>query len=363
MRPTHFAIAATLLVGACGPEITLTDDIDLTWDFGITLDRFDDTLHTPYVKGTPVTMFVSSSDDHPNLSGWSLQSTNPEVFRIDDIETDDYGLTVHGLAVGGGECDAVVLDDHGKDVGAGHVTVLAPDRIELDANAYLIVEPGHDDVARVDDPRILENGTATFLVRYFHGSQELFGNQVLTVDGPPSLEATPEQTFFFENREWLAITPFDAQSGDLQLSAGGDPVQTVHVEVATEADLDHVVMHAQSEKHAHEGDWLVALAQSIDHAGNRVFGVDYDWDVDGVQQLGEGDLFRYQFQAGSFQMVTANRAGVSGSVMIQADADTEFVDSSNNIGCSAGGTAGGGMLALVTVALELVRRRRPRAAS
>src|SRR6185436_18228326 len=74
-----FAFCAGL--GGCGPEVHLTDDIDLTWDFGITLKRFDGTLHTPYVKGAPVTMYVNAGEKD-DLTGWKISSSDASVFEI-----------------------------------------------------------------------------------------------------------------------------------------------------------------------------------------------------------------------------------------------------------------------------------------
>jgi len=72
-------------------------------------------------------------------------------------------------------------------------------------------------------------------------------------------------------------------------------------------------------------------------------------------QVGEGDLYRYRFKAGLYQMVRAQRGSHGDAVMIQSDAG--HVDSTNNIGCSVGGN---GSLAVGLVGLGLVVRRRRR---
>jgi hypothetical protein len=355
------ALAGALALGGCGPKITLTDDIDLTWDFALTFSRFDDTLHTPYVKGAPVSLIVSSSDEHQDLSGWVVKSSDPTIFRVDAIEPDAKGggLTARGVAVGEGTAQLTVFDADGNEVGHGTAEVLAPDRVELDAHGYLIL--GKDGDAPVAEARILENGTATYLVRYFRGARELHGNGILSVDAPAGITATPRTTFLFENREWLTLTAAAVADKSIQLYADGTPFAVVPVITVPEADIAQVTILTQSEKGHDDGDWLVALAQAYDGLGRRVFGVDYAWDVDGVQETADGDLYRYSYKKGQYQMVTAARAGHSDTTMIQSDGG--YVDSSNNIGCAAapGHTRGAAPLAasaLVGLVLVAARRRR-----
>jgi MYXO-CTERM domain-containing protein len=103
----------------------------------------------------------------------------------------------------------------------------------------------------------------------------------------------------------------------------------------------------------------VALAQAYDANGERIFGVDYDWNVGGVVQQGDGDLYRYQFKSGQFVMVRAQRGTHADAVQIQSEGG--HVGSTNHIGCAAGGGGGslwGGLVGLGL--LGLWRRRRAR---
>ena len=77
--------------------------------------------------------------------------------------------------------------DHGHRVGHGLVHVALPDRVELDAHGYLIV--GDDANAPVGEARIATNDTATYLVRYYQGDHQLYGNNVLSVVADPSVTA------------------------------------------------------------------------------------------------------------------------------------------------------------------------------
>ncbi|HEY0992415.1 MAG TPA: hypothetical protein VGD80_35425 [Kofleriaceae bacterium] len=353
-----FAIVVGL--GACGPTYTMTDDIDLTWDFTLLPRRFEDDLHSPYVRGTKVTVFAHSSDDHHNFAGWSVVSSDPDVFRVDDnvLETDGRGLASHGQAVSEGTAQLRLLDSRGHEVGRGVAEVVVPDRVEIDAHGSLIL--GREDEVPVTEARVVAQGEATYLVRYFRGNRELHGNGVLSVVAPAGVAPEERTTFLFENREWLTLHASGPETGTLEVSADGVKVASVPIVVVPETAIADIVLLTESEKGHEDGEWLVALAQAYDGNGERLFGVDYTWNVNGVAQAGDGDLYRYQLRKGQFAMVQARRGAHTDSVMIQSAGGR--VDSTNNIGCAAGG---GGSLAVGLVGLGVVgigRRRRLRRA-
>ena len=171
-----YGVSLLLALGACGPTITMTDSVDLTWDFLPTLDRFHDDLHTPYVTGAHVLVYVSSDADKPDLAGWTVTSSDASVFALGTMTYDGLGLSATGVAGNAGDAELTILDEHGHEQGSGTVTVKVPDRIELDANAYLILNMPDD--APIGGARQLQGGEATYLVRYFAGTEELYGNQV-----------------------------------------------------------------------------------------------------------------------------------------------------------------------------------------
>ena len=347
--------AVALGLGACGSTYTMTDDIDLTWDFSLTPSKFDDDLHSPYVRGTKVTLFAHSSDDHPDFSGWLIESSDPAVFRINDsaVESDGRGLVAHGQAMTEGTAKLRLLDRRGHEVGHGVAEVLVPDRAELEAHGSLIL--GRDDEAPVGEARVVEGGEATYLVRYFRGDRELHGNGVLTVAAPAGVTAQSRTTFLFENREWLTLTTTVAGTSAVQLSADQVKVASVPLVVVPETAIADVVVLTQSENGHHDDDWLAALAQAYDGNGERIFGVDYTWNVNGVEQVDEGDLYRYRFKKGLYEMVRAQRGTHADAVMIQSDQG--YVDSTNHIGCAVGGS---GSLVVGLAGLGLVVRRRRR---
>jgi len=346
-----FLVAA---VGAgCGETITLTDDLDLTWDFGITLARFDEELHTPYVKGTEVRLEVRSDDEDRRFTGWRLESSDPSVFQLGGTGRTEYSLYVEGIAAAEGTSEITIRDDEGDVRGRTVVEVLAPDRIELEHHAYLIMD--REDEAPVSDARIVEDGTSTYLVRYFRDGRELHGNGVLSAVAPDGILPEPRTTFLFENREWLSIHATTPMSTSIELLADGEPVSVFPVEVVPETAIEDVVLIAQNERKAGPEDWLVVLAQAYDGQGRRIFGVDYEWMLDGVMQIGDGDLYRYEYDPEQPRQITARRGAHSDTITIHASRG--FVDSSNDIGCSSSAPTGGALV-FAGLALVLFRRRR-----
>lgn len=348
-------LAAALAAPGCTADVTLTDSIDLTWDFA-TLERFDDELHSPYVRGATMRLHVYADDDDTSFAGWTITSSDPAVFLVEDVRADAGGMNAQGSALGEGIATLTVRDEDGDVVGHGLAEVLVPDRVELEAHGYLII--GDDAGARVGDPTMIEDGTATFLVRYFHGDRELHGNGVLSATAAPGLTAEPRTSYFFEDREWLTLRTQAAGTGALELFADGVAVGARTVTVVPEAAIADVEILAQAERGHEDGDWLVMLAQAYDAAGARVFGIDFAWDVDGVEQVSDGDLYRYELLRGAHRMVTARKAGHSASVMIQSA--NGYVDSSNEVGCSAASPRSL-VPGLALIALGLLARRRRRA--
>jgi hypothetical protein len=353
--PVRLLLAFAVSLAACGPTITLSDEFSFDWSF-LPWSRFHADLNSPYVTGTPVSLHVTSSDDHQDFTGWTVQSSDPTVFAIDSVTAAGDSVAVDAHTAGAGRVTLTVRDKNNGDVGHHDVEVFAPDRVELDAHAYLII--GDDADAPVAEVRIVEGGTATYLVRYFNGDRELHGNGVLTVNAPSSLAATTRRTIDFENREWLQLTATAADQTQIELVVNEISRGTVPVVVVPQTDIASVVMLSSPEKGHHDGDWLVAYAQAYDAQSRLLFGVDYEWDVAGVQQLGLGDLYRYEYKSGDLVTVTATFGGHSDSTTIQSDSG--YVDSSNNLGCAAGGGAGGLVAIGGALALVIARRRRVR---
>jgi MYXO-CTERM domain-containing protein len=360
MRLGICAVGIALAAAACGPTYSMTDDVDLTWDFTLTPRRFEDNLHSPYVRGAAVVVFAHSSDNGENLRGWTIESSDPSVFSIEGADTTSTGrdLVVRGQAVGEGTARLTLRDTGGNAVGHGVAEVLVPDAVEVDAHGSLIL--GRDDEAAVREARVLAGGTATYLVRYLRGGRELHGNGVLSVDAPAGVTGTPRTSFVFENREWLTIDTTTAGNATMRLFADGAPAGTLPIITVPESTIDNIVLLTESERGHDDGEWMAALAQAYDVTGERIFGVDYEWKIDGAMQVADGDLYRYQLKAGSSVMVQARRGAHTDAAMIHSQGG--FVDSTNHVGCSAGrgGGAGSLLVGLAGLGLVAVRRRRRR---
>ncbi len=358
--------AALAVVAACTPTVTITDSVDFTWDFGLTLDRFEDNLHDPYVRGAQMQIYATSDDDDETYRGWSFESSNPAVLTIEGTGADGYSAVGRAQAVGEGDALITVYDSKREPLGVAEVHVRVPDRVQLEAHGYLIL--GRDDDADVTDVRMVEGGTATYLVHYSRDGVRLNGNGVLagqgvTATGAP-LGVTPLTSHVFEDREWLQLTSTTAGTQELALFADGAAVASLPVTVVPETAIADVVILAQDEDDSANGDWLVLLAQAFDGEGRRIFGIDYTWNVAGLPAAGVGDLYRYEYDGAVDTMVIAERAGHADSIMIHSGEG--FVSSSNTVGCAT--THPAGLLAPLGAAAGLLlcasrRRRRARGAA
>lgn len=338
------------LSGGCFGDVVVEDDLDF--------ELFQAKLHTPYVVGSEVEIHVSR---HRNaaVTGWRVDADDPGVFQVLPGVTggdDDLYVTAH--AAGAGQTRLRVYDESGHAVAQRDIVVERPDRIEL-VPAGLIKVRG-DDAPAVDPAhpiQVLEGGTATFEVRYFHGVERLFGNGALTatVDAS-SLEAEPRQTYLFENREWISLSPSVVGSATLSLSVGGQVVATFGVEGVDEAQVADVEIEPESAKGARKDDLIYLLAHARDGSGADVWGVEMDWAVDGVDEPGDGDLYYYYYANDQSHTVSAERNGFSDAVTVHMSGGG--VTSSNHLGCQAAGSGEGiGLLLLLALGWVGWRRR------
>lgn len=368
---------------ACGPKIRFSDSVD--WEFDLRLRRiYDDRLHGPYVAGSSFNIYVYDATGDNDLDGWRLESQNPEVLEIvqqyieqDDLDESDRNkdeddvIVAQVFAAGEGTAILEVYDDRGDFVRAAEVEVLQPDRLELRAAGPLFVNHEREVVPSLVDasPKLLSGGTATFLVEWFKGKQKLNGAGTLHV--LPEHESIQDpwvrRTYLDEDRDWLTVTTADGYSAadgvvaPIEFLANGLHVQTVDFSVVGADAIARVELRGESESGASDDELLVVLAQAFDADDESIWGVAFDWDIDGRQEPGEGDLFRYWFRKGAWSTLGAEYNGVRGEVQIQG---TEgFVDSSNDISCfcTAQPEAPARHIALGLLglaALGLIRRRR-----
>lgn len=365
MVGTRWMGVVVLAVAGCGGEgpVEFSDDIDELFDFDALVST-EDTLKSPYVVGANVGIHAFAHRSRLSLEGWQIQSADEDVFYVEsnlgipadtdgDGELDRVGsISTLGMALSDGETELLMIDDQGEVRDSAVVEVRIPDRIELYAAGPLFVQ--HPDLdPRDPDPKVLVDGAATFQVGYFADDQWLAGNGVLEVQAGPALLTEERETWFSEDRDWVTVVPQELGAHELQVAVAGEPIQTVAIEAVGADAVDSVVLYGSAEEDAEQGTWLTVYAQAFD-GDDPVYGVAYDWDVDGIVEYGIGDLFRYEYLPETDDdVVAAEFDGLRAEATVHAG--ESYVDSSNRIGCSS--TAVAPMLAPILGAL-LIRRRR-----
>jgi hypothetical protein len=375
----HSLVAALVLVTTtgCGPKIRLADSIDNRFDLAIT-HPYDDQLNSPYVAGAAFRIYAYDVSEDNDLEGWTMVSLDPDVIELTTIEvvrdnledgdkTETDIIQASAAAIGPGTAIIEVHDEDGDFVRATEVEVMQPDRIDLRAAGPMFIE--RDDLAGNVDvtPKMLANGVATFLVEWYAGEQRLSGAGTLGLmsEHPNASDLWARQSFLDEDREWATVEFSSPDSGNelatVAFLANGMPVQDVTFEIVQPDAIDHVELLAESTSGHKEGALLTVLAQAIDVDGESIWGVAFDWDLDGDEETGEGDLFRYWYEPSVSSVLGAAYGEHRGEATIAGDEG--FVASSNNIGCFCSATAVTperdvpfGLLCLA--ALGLVRRRR-----
>lgn len=344
-----FALVAFAAAGC--HSYALADDVDTVWDLSPTPS---DHLNTPYVIGATVGVRALGVDD--DLEKFTVTSEDESVVRcVADGE-------------GGSECTMVspgtatldLLKD-GDVVHTSDVEVKIPTSATLTPRGPILVAASEDDVDPVTDARVLVGGTATFLVRYFADGELLSGTGALGVETKSGdAVGTATDLSFFESREWLQVSPTSQGPSVLTITADEHPVATFAIAGVPASAVADVALDRESESGAKDGDWLVVLANATDKDGEPIFGIDYDWDIDGDTQDGSGDLFRYEFDSREEQTLTATFNGSSSSISIHEQPGSGFVDSSNSACSMSNAPSSSRAVAMIAVALaaaSLMRRR------
>jgi MYXO-CTERM domain-containing protein len=382
-NPTLACLSLAALT-ACGPKIRLSDNIDTQFDLHPS-QRYDDRLHGPYVAGSSLEIYAYDTTEDNALDGWTMVSLDPDVLEVvsveiirDDLDDEDKRkvetdiIVAHVEATGPGTAILEVHNHNGKFVRATEVVVMQPDRAELRAAGPLFIGREDEVPSLVDaTPKLLANGKATFLVEWFAGEQALHGTGSLAVvsDHPNAQNLWTLEEHLDEAREWAQIEFSSPEPGEelanIELYANGELVHDLEFEIVQPDAIADVQIVGRDES-GDEGQLLAVLAQAFDATGESIWGVSFDWDIDGFGEFGEGDLFRYWYEPGISSLLGAEYGEARGEIMIQGDHG--FVDSSNDSPqdgscfCSSTGDEGPGrgvgfgLLSLA--ALGLVRRRR-----
>jgi uncharacterized protein (TIGR03382 family) len=335
--------------------VHFSDDVDFEINF-LTLLGPSGEMHSPYVAGSTFRIYLETPT-RTDKSGWTLESSAPGVLKVGAPQVSNLGETFRVEAAAGAEGEAVLTarDVGGTIVGETRVEVLRPDRVELLAHGPLLL---HRPEQPAPEARILAGGTATYLARYFRDGRRLSGNGVLTAEPTSSVGVNVLRSYLFEDRDWLQLSPRSIGRFTVDLTVDGQRVGSVPVEAVGEGDIANIVLSGEDERGASKDESLVVVAEAYDREGRPIYGVEYDWDLDGVRERGEGDLYRYRFDRDEPHRLGAHHGGHSAQVMIHGEG---YVSSTNFVGCSAGGAPGAAAipcLLLLAGAALLLRRRR-----
>ena len=346
------AILPLVLIGCADSPVHFQDTVDLTFDFGFFQDE-DAGLNEPYVRGSEFGFLVNHHRSR-DMTGWQVVSLDDELFSLSCERFDPEAETIYcdATATGEGMVEVVVIDDRDEQVGETTIEISLPDRVELlPAGPLLIDRPDLID----DSFQVLEGGTSTWLARYYIGETRLNGNGALSVEGSESLDVWTETSFLFEDRDWLQGSTLSQGEHSVAISIDDVHITDATITAVGTDRIDHVELHGMNEAEAMLEDSLVVLAQAYDSASTPIYGVEYEWALDGAVELGEGDLYRYEYDPAHEYSLSASVDGLGNEVTIHGVGQ---VDSSNNIGCSTLGGASGGLAGLLIGLLGLVRRRR-----
>ncbi|KIG16039.1 hypothetical protein DB30_04911 [Enhygromyxa salina] len=383
---TLLACLGLAMLTACGPKIRWSDNIDTQFDLQGPNQGYDDRLHGPYAAGSTFEIYAYDISEDNALDDWTIVSLAPDVLEVhsvevirddiddkDDKDVDTDVLVAHVEATGPGTAILEVHNHNGKFIRATEVVVMQPDRAVLRAAGPLFIDRPEQVPTLVDEtPKILANGTATFLVEWFAGERELFGTGSLAVysSHPNAQTLQSLEVHLDEARDWAQLQFASPADGDelanVELYANGELVHTLELEIVQPQAIDTVEIVGRDESGEPE-QLLAVLAQAFDQDGESIWGVSFDWDLNGFSEFGSGDLFRYWYEPGAQSTLGAEYGETRGEITIQGERG--FVESSNNdpsdgsCFCStthpgdSGRGIGFGLLSLV--ALGFVRRRRP----
>ncbi|MFT5686016.1 MAG: hypothetical protein ACI8RZ_006971, partial [Myxococcota bacterium] len=350
--PRSILFAAILPLMACADSpVKFHDTIDLHFDFGFFQDA-DAGLHEPYVQGADFRLSVTHRKNR-DMTGWWVMSADEDMFnlRCSNYDPETLDFDCEATAAEAGITEVVVFDDRDEPVGSTSIEIALPDRVELLPHGPLII----DRPELIDDSfQVLEGGTSTWLARYYRGDLQLHGNGALTVDGGDSFTAWTEDSFLFEDRDWLqGIANVQGEHPVSLMVDGVHITDTIFTALGTE-QVDHIELHGMDESAASPEANLVLLAQAYDAADTPVYGVEYDWQLDGVEEWGEGDLYRYTYNPENENLISASFDGLGSEVTIHGEG---YVDSTNDVGCSSLGGSVGGLLGVLVGLLGITRRR------
>jgi hypothetical protein len=368
MRPALFLLVAPVMLACNG----LGNQNGVAMQDTFALDLFgppQDAINTPYVAGAKFDVNVVANG--VDTTGFRVTSSDPTVLRIDRVSSSTSSLDFPAIAAGVGHATLSIVDAKGNVVHSHDVDVDEPDGVELHSHG-LMLGGLPDAQTKLSHVNVLESGTATLLVRYFKGSQELWGNGAVTASSVGAVDARTTRSSFGDARDWIEIDASQLGSGQVTLSVGGSAVAVVPVSVVDAGSVARVGMLAQSDSQAQDGQSLAVFARASNAQGDDVYGASFTWQINGAAiapsaTMGYGrpaDLLTYQYKGSQSETVSASIDGDSSSLSVHGQGGT--IGSSADVGCSvargAGAAGGGGVFALALGAVVAAAARRRRAA-
>jgi hypothetical protein len=301
-----------------------------------------------------------------DLSNAVPESEDPGVLDLWDPVATESQVDFRCQAIAPGTTEIVVWRgvQHGARWGHTVVEVARPAKAELTFAGPLFIDASRAEYRVTGPVNVLVGGTATFLVEYADADgRRLYGNDVLeVVPGDADIEAHSAQTWLFEDREWLVMSPLTAGTHTVTLKVDGRSIGTVTVNAVTEDAVNFIELRPENESGHHDGDFLAVLALGYTVDGDPIYGIEFDWEVDGFPKAGEGDLYKYEFDRSESARLQAAYSGKTQKTTIHSDYAGGWVSSTNHIGCTAGTrSAGWAPVALVLLPLAVLALRRRRA--
>jgi hypothetical protein len=363
------ALPSLAALGCSSPQNTASLQDNFATDVFASFFGNANGLSTPYVEGSRFTITVQPSGKNTG-AGWTLQSSNPAVMQI-GVQPPSGSNEWPVVATGAGQATLTVVDGSGKVLDSEDVDVQIPTEVQLCAHGLLLAGYS-DDQSAESSVRIVSGGTATFLARYYSGTQELSGNNAVipTASGIATAAVVPAN---FSVRDFVEVSAADMGSGNVSLAVGMTTNQ-VAVEAVDPSSVASVALAPQSDDKAQKGETLYVFGRALDSQGNDLFGASFSWAVNGTtlpsQQLivgGPTDLLTYQYDSKQSETISDTLAGQSASTQVHGNPSTTQEASTENVGCSvargagaSGGAAGAAMLALGVAFLTHRRRRHDR---
>jgi len=337
--PTAKSLALCVLLTSC-QSLTVSDDMVL-FDFP-DVPVPQDQLHLPYVVTTPVTIHISETSRSTPFTGWTLESADPAVFSVGEVESSGYTSNGDQRYSAGAKCRAesagktrlTLRDEKGDARKEFEVVVQEPDSVVLVPGTWP-ESVGVDKVLpenAVEEVRVLAGARATYMVSYSRAGKPLYGNASLGLS-PTGLATVKMDSKLFLKQDFVHFDAVSVGSGSVDLKIGSLLVRTLRIEVVPSDSLSRLQLTFPSESGAKHQDRLTGICRAFDAAGGEVFGIQPKWDLDGMPQTSyqtdTGDLYTYDYSKDIARTVTAKLGALQASATIHASSG--WIRSSNTV--------------------------------